>query len=314
MLEHLTLRPQPVVNTLQAAMAAFMLSREAMRCTPKTLEHYTYTVGGFVGYLGTLDVHDPSEITPPHIRAYLVELQRRGLKDTTQHAHARGIRTWLRWLEAEGDIAQNPMQRVAMPRLEQRIPAPYSPDDVRALLDACDRHSAIGARNHALVLTLLDSGLRASELVGLHVGDVDMRSGLCLVMGKGRKMRQVRVGAKARQAIVRMLAYRPEANATAPLWASYDGRGRETDSALTLHGLQTTLRRLGQAAGVEPCAPHRFRRTFALWCLRDGMDLHSLRMLMGHSTLDVLQRYLALAGEDVERAHKAHSPADRLLG
>jgi integrase/recombinase XerD len=66
-------------------------------------------------------------------------------------------------------------------------------------------------------------------------------------------------------------------------------------------------------AGVEPCAPHRFRRTFALWCLRDGMDLHSLRMLMGHSTLAVLQRYLALAGEDLERVHKQHSPADRLL-
>ena len=64
----------------------------------------------------------------------------------------------------------------------------------------------------------------------------------------------------------------------------------------------------------EPCAPHRFRRTFTLWCLRDGMDLHSLRMLMGHSSLAVLQRYLALAGEDVERAHKAHSPADKLLG
>jgi len=314
MLDVLTLRPLPVGTTLQAALDAFLLSREAMRCTPKTLIHYRYTCGNFASFLAEHGIDTPDAITPHDVRAYLVDLQRRGLKDTTQHAHARGIKTWLRWMELEGDIAQNPMQRVAMPRLEQRIPAPFTADDVRAILDACDRHTAIGARNYALALTLLDSGLRASELTGLHVGDVDMRSGLCLVMGKGRKMRQVRVGAKARQAIVRMMAYRPEATATAALWASYDGRGRETDSALTVNGLQTTLRRLGQAAGVEPCAPHRFRRTFALWCLRDGMDLHSLRMLMGHSTLDVLQRYLALAGEDVERAHKAHSPADRLLG
>ena len=56
-----------------------------------------------------------------------------------------------------------------------------------------------------------------------------------------------------------------------------------------------------------------FRRTFALWCMRDGMDLHTLRMLMGHSDLSVLQRHLALAGEDIERAHKAHSPVDKLL-
>jgi len=312
MLEHLMLRPQQ--TSLQSALEAFLLSREAMRCSAKTLVHYRYTCGGFVAYLTEHGIDTPDAIAPGHVRGYLVSLQRRGLKDTTQHAHARGIRAWLRWLEAEGDIAENPMRRVAMPRLEQRIPAPFSPDDVRALLDHCDRHTALGARNYALVLTLLDTGLRASELTGLHVGDVDMRSGLCVVMGKGGKQRQVRIGAKARGAIVRMLGYRPDADATAPLWASYEGLSGHEAGVLSMHGLQTTLRRLGQAAGVEPCAPHRFRRTFALWCLRDGMDLHSLRMLMGHSSLAVLQRYLALAGEDVERAHKAHSPADKLLG
>jgi len=314
MLERLTLRPQQKQTSLQSALEAFLLSREAMRCSAKTLVHYRYTCGGFVAYLTEHGIDTPDAIAPGHVRGYLVSLQRRGLKDTTQHAHARGIRTWLRWLEAEGDIAENPMRRVAMPRLEQRIPAPFSPDDVRALLDHCDRHTALGARNYALVLTLLDTGLRASELTGLHVGDVDMRSGLCVVMGKGGKQRQVRIGAKARAAIVRMLGYRPGAEGGAPLWAGYDGQGRERGAGLTVHGLQSMLVRLGKRAGVEPCAPHRFRRTFALWCLRDGMDLHSLRMLMGHSTLAVLQRYLALAGEDVERAHKAHSPADKLLG
>jgi site-specific recombinase XerD len=294
-------------------MDAFMLSREAMRCTGKTIEHYSYTLGRFLGFLDGQGVTTPQGITPGHVRLYLVSLQHAGLKDTTQHAHARGIRAWMRWLVLEGDIDDSPMRRVAMPRLEQRIPAPFTPADVRALLDHCDRHTAIGARNYALVLALLDSGLRASELTGLHVGDVDMRSGLCVVMGKGSKQRQVRMGAKAREAIVRMLAYRPDANATAPLWASYEGLTGQEVGALALHGLQTMLWRLGHDAGVEPCAPHRFRRTFALWCLRDGMDLHSLRMLMGHSTLDVLQRYLALAGEDIEREHKAHSPADRLL-
>jgi len=295
-------------------MDAFMLSREAMRCSPKTLAHYGYTLGRFLDFLDAQGVTAPQGITPAHVRLHLVTLQHAGLKDTTQHAHARGIRAWLRWMVLEGDIDESPMRRVAMPRLEQRIPAPFSPDDVRALLEACDRHSAIGARNFALVLALLDSGLRASELVGLRVGDVDMRSGLAVVMGKGGKQRQVRMGTKARAAIVRMLGYRENADASAPLWAGYDGlRGQEA-GALSVHGLQTMLRRLGRAAGVEPCAPHRFRRTFALWCLRDGMDLHSLRMLMGHSSLAVLQRYLALAGEDVERAHKAHSPADKLLG
>lgn len=307
------LRPQYVASPIAAAYDAFMLSREAMRCTPKTMEHYRYTVGGFVAYLEAQGVRDVAGITPAHIRSHLVGMQRRGARDTTQHAHARGIKTWLRWLVSEGDLAESPMQKVAMPRLEKRVPAPFAPDDVRRLLAACDRNTATGARDYALLLALLDTGLRAGELVSMRVMDLDMRTGLCTIMGKGRKVRQVRMGARARGAVLRMLGHRGHVETDAPLWAAYDGR-RNLRGGLTIAGLQTILARLGRRVGVTPCGPHRFRRTFALWCLRDGMDLHSLRMLMGHSSLAVLQRYLALAGEDVERAHKAHSPADRLLG
>lgn len=246
------------------------------------------------------------------MRAYLISLQERGLKDTTQHAHARGIKTWLTWLVEEGHMDESPMRKVAMPRLEKRVPPAFSREDVQKLLVACDRSTVIGVRNYAVVLTLLDTGLRAGEFVSLRVGDVDMRTGLATVLGKGQKQRTVRAGSKARSTILHMLAFRHEVQDGDPLWVAHSIRGRST-GALSVHGLQTMLVRLGRDAGVKPCAPHRFRRTFALWMLRDGCDLHSLRMLMGHSSLDVLQRYLDLAGEDIERAHMAHSPGDKLL-
>jgi integrase/recombinase XerC/integrase/recombinase XerD len=204
------------------------------------------------------------------------------------------------------------MRKVAMPKLEKRVPPAFTPQDIEELLAGCDCKKAMGARNYAIVLSLLDTGLRASEFASLHVGDVDMRSGLAMVFGKGQKQRTVRAGAKARTAILHMLAFRDRAEDGDPLWAAYGIQGRET-GALSVHGLQSMLVRLGRKVGVVPCAPHRFRRTFALWMLRDGCDLHSLRMLMGHSSLAVLQRYLDLAGEDIERAHMAHSPGDRLL-
>jgi len=84
MLDYLTLRPQAGVSPLSASLDAFLLSREAMRCTPKTLEHYAYTVGGFVRFLREQPVGDAHDITAHHIRAYPVSLQRRGLKDATQ--------------------------------------------------------------------------------------------------------------------------------------------------------------------------------------------------------------------------------------
>lgn len=306
MLEHLMLRPQYVGSPLDVPFRAFLLDKEAARCTPKTLEHYSYTVGSFVTFLKTRRVEDVTQITPHHIRAYLVSLQGRSLKDTIQHAHARGIKAWLNWLVREGDLKASPMGKVAIPRLEKRIPAPFVPDEVRKLLAHCHRQSVLGARNYAIALTLLDTGLRASELCSMRVGTIDMRTGLCTIMGKGHKMRQVRVGSRARAAILRMMGRRGLARQGDPLWMAYYVNGRSR-GPLSVHGLQTMPRRLGTKAGVTPCSPHRFRRLFALWCLRDGMDLHSLRMLMGHSSLAVLQRYyLALAGEDIERAHLLH--------
>jgi integrase/recombinase XerC len=313
MSEKVTPQGRPKSNALQVSYTAFILSRQAMRCTAKTLEHYRYTVGGFVAWLTAQGINSPQDITPDNIRAYLVSLQERKTKDTTQHAHARGVKTWLRWMVDEGDLDASPMRKVPMPRLEKRIPAPFSPEDIQTLLDACDRKTHTGARDYALLLTLLDTGLRASELLSLRVGSIDMRTGLVTVMGKGNKQRQVRAGAKARAAIVRMLAHRGDVVTGSPLWLAIGHPEREDPGALSLQGLQTLLHRLGKAEGIMPCSPHRFRRTFALWMLRDGCDLHSLRLLMGHSDLTVLQRYLALAGEDIERAHMAHSPADRLL-
>jgi len=297
---------------LKAAYRAFVMARSAARCTAKTLEHYRYTVGSFIAWLEELGVSEVSQITPSHIRAYLLSLQERNLKDTTQHAHARGIKAWLNWLVQEGDLDQSPMHRVAMPKLAKRIPSPFRAEEVQRLLAACERKTAIGARDYAIALTLLDTGLRASELISLHIGDVDMRSGLVTILGKGQKQRTVRVGGKARSAILHMLALRAEAGNGDSLWVGYNVQGREV-GRLSVHGLQIMLARLGRRAGVTPCSPHRFRRTFALWMLRDGCDLHSLRMLMGHSSLDILQRYLDLGGEDIERAHIAHSPRDKLL-
>jgi len=83
---------------------------------------------------------DVSEITAHHIRAYSLSLQRRDLKDTTQHAHARGIQAWLNWLVREGDLDESPVRKVAMPRLEKRIPAPVVPDDVKRLPDTAQEN------------------------------------------------------------------------------------------------------------------------------------------------------------------------------
>jgi site-specific recombinase XerD len=203
-----------------------------------------------------------------------------------------------------------------MPKVEKRILPPFTEEDLHRLMSSCTRWDTVGLRDYAILLSLVDSGLRAEEFCSLKVGDLNMGDGTLTVRGKGGKYRQVRLGAKARGAIARMLAARQKAEGSdvadeAPLWPSYGLTNRE-NGALRSTVLRQMLQRLGDRANVHPCSPHRFRRTFALMCLRAGMDLHSLRLLMGHSDLQILQRYLALDGSDAARAHEKFSPGDRL--
>jgi site-specific recombinase XerD len=183
------------------------------------------------------------------------------------------------------------MAKVAMPRLDKKILPAFTADDVKHLLNACTTE-----RDKALVLFLRDTGCRAAELVGLDVGDVDAKSGAVTIrQGKGRKDRLAFLGATARKALLKYMMTRSDARPTDPLFPS-----ATTEDRLKTNGLLLLCRRLGARAGVEHCHPHTFRRTFALWSLRAGMNIYALQQIMGHSDLEDLRKYLALVEEDLE--------------
>jgi integrase/recombinase XerC len=304
-------KPQPM-SPLEMLHQGYILDRRARRCTPDTIEHYRYTVGGFIAYLHSVGITDVTEIKALHAREFLVSLQDRGLLDTTQHAFARGMKAWGNWLVEEDELEFSFMTKVRMPKLDKRIPPPFTEDELRKLLNGCDRKTARGARNYAMILCLLDSGMRAEEFTELDIRDIDMRNGMSLAIGKGNKMRQVRLGSRARGAILKMLRFRPGALPEEPMFIGYHGLSNEPRGRMTVSGLQTMLSRLGRKVGVKPCLPHRFRRSFAIFCLRNGMDLERLRILMGHESLDILYKYLAIAAADIEKAHTEHSPGDHM--
>lgn len=290
-------------SQLVRAVQTFYLDREAARCSAATLTWYRKYVGALLDWLTAHDVTQPQAITTELLRAYLVDLQGRDLAPRTIHHHASAARAFLRFLAAEGILTANPMQRVKMPKLPQTILDAFTAADVQAMLDACETE-----RDRAIVLCLLDTGCRAAEFVALNVGDIDHKTGSVQVRsGKGEKGRVVFIGVRAQKAVLRYLLTRTP-TADAPLWVS-----EHTGERLTHWGLRLALRRIGERASVTGVAPHRFRRTFALWSLRAGMNIYALQKLMGHADLSVLRRYLALAETDLQAAHKAHGAVDRLL-
>jgi integrase len=213
------------------------------------------------------------------------------------------LRAFLNFCQREGLIVESPFVRVRIGRPDQIEKLPYTQEDIDKLLAVAD------LRDTALVLTLLDTGMRASECTALDVGDLDKQR-LHIRKGKGRKARTVLLGERTAAAVGAYLAERGELPPSAPLFASRTNRNM--DGRLTRSGLRRVLVLLADAAGVAGVHPHRFRRTFAVWSLRNGMDIYHLQRLMGHEDLETLRGYLALVDDDLRRAHEKFGPVDRL--
>jgi integrase/recombinase XerD len=189
----------------------------------------------------------------------------------------------------------------------EEILDPVSEHTVKALLASCNTGEWWGMRDYAVILTLLDTGLRASEFLALNVGDVDLTSGTVRVHhAKGRRARFAFLGESVREAIQNYLGRR-EVHVSSALWVTRE------DKRLSYTGLRDILRRRAKRVGVEAPTLHSFRRAFAILCLRRGVDIYSLQRLMGHSDLSVLRRYLAQTQEDLREAHQLASPADGLV-
>jgi site-specific recombinase XerD len=284
------------VTPIREALEDFLLSREAMRCTPATLEFYKYSAGAFVAWLELQGVTRPDEVKAAHVREWLAGMP--AAKDTTLHARARGARAMLRFWLAEKYLPG--AVTFAMPRLEKKRLPYLAPEQFRKVLKA-----APTARDRAILLLLVDSGIRRAETLALNWGDVNFQTGAVLVRsGKGRKARISAIGTRARRALIVYRRHHQVGDAD-PLFTTAGG------TRLSAMGLRSIFERLSRRSGVK-ITPHACRRTFAVQSLRSGMDVFSLQRLLGHSDVSVTAGYVAFVDGDILEVHARHG-ADEWL-
>lgn len=291
-----TIRWALATVALHDAYTDFILSRQAMNCTPATLKFYGNTAGVFLAWCEAQSVTQPEEVTARLVRQYLARLE--GKADRTKHAHARAIKTLLRFWHAEKYIPES--IKFEMPKIARKLLPRLTAEQLQLIVKACN------VRDKAIVLFMADSGLRRSEVCALNWADVDMQTGAVVVKsGKGRKARISRIGATTRRAL---LAYRRTSeDRSGALFLSNSG------TRLTGSGLRQVYRRLSSVTGIR-VTPHAMRRTWALLSLRAGMDALHLQMLGGWAGLDMVAHYASLEDEDEDllQAHRQHSPVDNL--
>ena len=178
-----------------------------------TLHFYRVTLGISFRYLEAQQVTLLGDVTAHHIRKFLTLRQDAGLSTYTQHKYARALRTFFRFCVREGLLPQSPMSTVTMPRVEKLLPTSFTEDQVTSILAECTTE-----HDKTICLVLLDTGLRASELLALNLGDIDVKDARIFVRhGKGQKQRAVFFGVKTRRQLLRYMNELDAQNERAPL-------------------------------------------------------------------------------------------------
>jgi site-specific recombinase XerD len=297
--------PSGSVITLADGLADFLVSGQARGLSPRTLDWYRMIGERFVAFR-TARGADPAldAVTTAEGRAFVVSLQQAGLSPSSVAGFVRGLRAFSAWCAAEGLVAEDPLRRLPRPRVPSRLIATLGPVELERLLAVASR------RDRLIIALLLDTGLRLSELAGLRMGDL-LPDGYLRVRGKGGKERLVPLGAVTEARLPDYIAHsrpRPIGRDVEQIFLARDGR------PLTPVAIQHALRRLGRRAGLDGVRtnPHTFRHTFAKLYLLNGGDLFSLQKILGHTTLDMVRRYVNLDTGEVKRQHAQASPVDRL--
>lgn len=287
--------------------AVFRLHCKAQRYRKKTIADYEWKLLPFLKEMVAAGLSRLDEITTHHIRLYLVEKQvaergtsrEREASGHTLHGIARCLRAFFNFCVAENWIAESPMRTVKMPRRPKRLLDAYTAGEIRQLFKV-----AKDDREKTLLCLLLDTGIRAGECIALNVEDVRLDTNSIIIRGgKGDKDRICYFGAKTARHLIR---YMRGMESPRPLFSHF-----YTGQRFTYTGLAQLLRRIGKRANIH-CAAHKFRRTFAVNSLRNGMNVYLLAKLMGHEDISILKPYLDLLESDAQAGQILYGVVDNL--
>ncbi len=280
--------------------------------TERTIQAYSETLRQFLVYVRVDNLPGTArKFTPADIYRFLDRVRRRGVSIGTRHRRHRETRAFFNWCVRVGECRTNPFDRIPNVRPEQKVIRPFTEDEIQRLLAICDPGTETGIRNRAIILTLLDTGIRAAELHRLELRDLDLAvRRIHIRHGKGRKQRVVSFGEQPYEMLRAYIErYRGQKAGALFQTIQYQGHHRKP---MNFYNLGTIMRRLGQKADVK-ANPHRFRHTFATWAIENSARELDVQYLLGHSTPVMTRRYAATydAAKAAER-HVEFSPADRI--
>ncbi len=256
----------------------------------KTIERYRYVLTRMMA-----SVKVPTrKITVYHLRSYLSEEQKRGVKDSTTEGIRQVLSAYFNWLQRESLIDRNPtanLGAIKCAKLKKKI---LTDVDMYKLKSNCTNN-----RDKAIVMFLASTGCRISEVTGLNKDDIDFSGMRCIVHGKGNKERTAFFDAVT---ATTLNAYLNERKDDCPaLFLNRYGKRWQNG------GVREMLNELANKAGVEHVHPHKFRRTLATELARHGMPIQEVAFVLGHDKIDTTMKYVIQDDENVRTSYRKYA-------
>ena len=290
--------------SLEQQIRNFLDERRRENVSPHTLRNYGMDLAQFAREFPA----PPDRWTVLALRGWLAELHVLGLSPVTIRRKIAALRSFFQYLLKLGLVEFNPAKLLRTPKVPKTLPRVMSEDTANNLIDQVGDtklEKPFPERDRALFEILYGCGLRISELCGLDLPDLDLSENWMLVRGKGRKERQVPMGASAVAALQRYLEIRSPQPDERGVFLNYRGK------RLTSRGAYGIVTFYGRWFTGDPSIhPHSFRHAYATHLLTDGADLRAIQELLGHSQLSTTQKYTQVALNDLLAVYdKSHPKA-----
>lgn len=293
---------------LSDLFSEFLQEQRFRNNSARTLEWYHNNVGMFLSWLGSVDVADLTLCNYKeycNFLLYTYQSHGKNLKSSSVNSHIRAVKAFYNYCISE-DYIEDFSRKLKVPRIDKDEKIPLSDDEISLLLSSFD-NSRLSFRNYCWCVLMLDSGLRRGEILNLHIGDVDFKMRCMLVTGKGRKQRLVPIGNLSYDCLSRYIAFfRSSCSASDLLFVDRFG------NPCTVNAIKQVFQKLKKQTGIQRLHAHLLRHTFATNYLFDGGDLETLRLILGHSDLQVTMMYLHLAQNKKMLLSKHLSHLDKL--
>ena len=296
---------------IENAMTSFLtFARVEKGLSANTISAYQRDLEKFARFVAKRKV-SLEAVSRDDVVDFLAGLYRQKLESRTVARHLVTLRNFFRFAQRQELITTDPAANLESPRIGRSLPGCLRLDEVERLLKQPTEDTPFGVRDRTMLEVFYSTGLRVSELTGLRVADLDLKTGCLRCIGKGDRERLVPVGRQALKSVERYLrTARPKLLAgarsgVAVAFLFVNRRG----GRLSRVGVWKILSSYGRRAGLRVAlTPHVLRHSFATHLLERGADLRSVQLMLGHADISTTQIYTHVVEERLKQIYRAHHP------